>query len=166
MLIRATLLSLALATPAAADLTMRFSEGAPKDRFTLTNSGACALPAMTVTLDLGTAPAGLIFDVTASGAGVEVFQPFELVAGADLLREVPVILDGDASITLPLRGLGVGQSVAFTIDVDDTGGGREITVNGSEIEGASLRAELEGETQTGTFTDAALATVKTAACTS
>ena len=166
MLIRATLLSLALATPAAADLTMRFSEGAPKDRFTLTNNGACALPVMTVTLDLGTAPAGLIFDVTASGAGVEVFQPFELVAGADLLREVPVILDGDASITLPLRGLGAGQSVAFTIDVDDTGGGREITVNGSEIAGASLRAEIEGKTQTGTFTTNAVATVSTAACTS
>jgi hypothetical protein len=164
MLIRAGLLSCVLATPAAADLTMRFSEGAPKDRFTLTNTGDCALPALVVTLDIGTAAAGLIFDTTASGAGVDVFQPFELVNGADVLSGTPEVTDGDTAISLPLRGLAAGQTVAFTIDVDDTGGGREITVSGSEISGASLRAMIGSEALTGTFTDQALATLKTGAC--
>lgn len=166
MLLRTVLIGLLLASPAAADLTVRFDEGAPKDRFTLTNTGDCALPAMNVTLDLGAAPVGLIFDVTASGAGVEVFQPFELVAGADRLSETPRVLDGDASIMLPLTGLAVGQSVAFTIDVDDTGGAREITVSGSEIEGAEVIARLGSQSMTGTFTDRATALVKTFTCTS
>lgn len=166
MLTRTALLCLVLASPAAADLSMQFREGAPKDRFTLTNTGDCALSAMTVTLDLGAAPAGLIFDTTASGAGVEVFQPFELVAGAELLRKTPAVLDGDAAIVLPLRGLAAGESVAFTIDVDDTGGAREITVNGSEIAGARLVAEIGGQTLSAPFTEDAVATVKTYSCTS
>lgn len=153
-------------TPAVADLSVSFREGAPKDRFTLTNTGSCALPAMQVTLDLGTAPAGLIFDVTASGAGVQVFQPFELVAGAEHLGDLPRVLDGDSAIALDTTGLGAGQSIAFTIDVDDTGGGREITVSGSEIAGARVQVALNGETLEGRFDERAQARIKMAACTS
>lgn len=154
------------AAPAFADLTVTFDEGAPKDRFTLTNTGGCALPATAVTLDLGTAPAGLIFDVTASGAGVQVFQPFELVVGADNLTSVPQVLDGDSAIRLDLTGLGVGQSVAFTIDVDDTGGAREITVSGSEIAGATVMMTRAGMNQTARFDASARAVLPLAACTS
>ncbi|WP_370401702.1 aggregation factor core [Sulfitobacter sp. JB4-11] len=166
-MIRLTLCTLMLsATAAAADLTVRFEEGAPKDRFTLTNTGDCALPAMVVTLDLGTAPAGLIFDVTGAGAGVQVFQPFEVVAGADALIEVPRVLDGDTAVRLRLSGLAAGADVAFTVDVDDTGGGREITVTGSEIAGASLRVALGGGMQSGVMDATARATVPLDACTS
>ncbi|MEM6941409.1 MAG: aggregation factor core [Pseudomonadota bacterium] len=145
---------------------MRFTEGAPKDRFTLTNTGGCDLPAMTVTLDIGASPAGLIFDVTAQGAGVEVFQPFELVAGAALLREMPKVTDGDAAIVLALHALAPGQGVAFTIDVDDTGGAREITVNGSEIAGAEVSATLAGKTRLARFTDQGTALLPTPPCVS
>ncbi|KIN64779.1 putative aggregation factor core [Sulfitobacter noctilucicola] len=164
MLRLATTILALTATSAFADLTMQFDEGAPKDRFTLTNAGDCALPAMQVVLDIGTAPAGLIFDVTGSGAGVQVFQPFELVAGADTLSATPKVVDGDSAVMLDLRGLAPSRSVAFTIDVDDTGGGREITVNGSEISGATFRATLDGETLTGTFDDRAAARIPLAAC--
>lgn len=150
------------ATAAAADLTVRFDEGAPKDRFTLTNTGGCALPAGTVTIDLGTAPAGLIFDVTGSGAGVEVFQPFEVTSGAENLTRLPRVSDGQSAVTLDLKGLGSGATVSFTIDVDDTGGGREITVSGSEIAGASVR--VGGIESAGLFESNAQATVKIAAC--
>ncbi|MFK7835107.1 MAG: aggregation factor core [Sulfitobacter sp.] len=164
---RLSALALILCTSAAqADLTVRFDEGAPKDRFTLTNTGDCAVPAARVTLDLGTAPAGLIFDVTGTGAGVEVFQPFELVAGAENLNVLPTVLDGDTAIELDLRGLGQGQSVAFTIDVDDTGGGREITVSGSEIAGATVRAAMGTKTEEASFTERAQAVIPVASCTS
>jgi hypothetical protein len=167
MMLRLTACVLALTTGMAhADLLMEFDEGAPKDRFTLTNTGTCAAGPMVVTLDLGTAPAGLIFDVTGSGAGVEVFQPFELVAGAGNLVTLPRILDGDTMVKLDLRGLGAGRSVAFTIDVDDTGGGREITVSGSEIARASLRAQIAGQTLEGTFYKNAQARISHSACTS
>ena len=154
------------ATTALADLTLRFDEGAPKDRFTLTNTGDCPLPAMQVTLDLGTAPSGLIFDVTGAGAGVEVFQPFELVAGAEFLSDTPTVLDGDSAIALNLRGLAPLQTVAFTIDVDDTGGGREITVSGSEIAGATLKATIGGKGSTAAFTKGAIAALSMDNCTS
>ena len=166
-MLRLSALALILSSSAAlADLTVRFSEGAPKDRFTLTNTGDCPLPMMRVTLDLGAAPAGLIFDVTGAGAGVEVFQPFELVAGAEHLTGLPAVLDGDSAIALDFNGLGTNQSVAFTIDVDDTGGGREITVDGSEITGAVIRAELGGQTLEGTFDASATASIPVAGCTS
>lgn len=166
-MIRLTLCTLLLsATTAIADLAVRFDEGAPKDRFTLTNTGACALPAMVVTLDLGTAPAGLIFDVTGAGAGVEVFQPFEVVSGGDTLIEVPEVLDGDNAIQLKLTGLAAGADVAFTVDVDDTGGGREITVSGSEIAGASVQMTMGGVMQSGVMDATARATLPVGACTS
>ena len=161
-----SILTLLGATAAQADLSVTFSEGAPKDRFALTNTGDCTLPAGTATIDIGTSPAGLIFDVTSAGAGVEVFQPFDVVAGADTLRSLPRVTDGDSAITLKMKALGVGQSIAFTIDVDDTGGAREITVNGSEIAGASVRVTL-GDTQaTGTFDTSAKAQVQTSGCSS
>lgn len=161
-----TLISLTLlsATAAQAELTVRFSEGAPKDRFTLTNTGDCALPRGTLTVDLGSAPAGLIFDVTATGAGVQVFQPFVVVAGADALNRLPQVKDGDSAITLEMNSLAAGQSIDFTIDVDDTAGARETTVNGSEIAGATIRATLDGVQSSGTFDTSATAIAKMALC--
>lgn len=154
------------ASSAQADLAVRFIEGAPKDRFTLTNTGDCALPAFSVLFDIGAAPSGLIFDVTASGAGVEVFQPLALVAGQDMLRNTPVVKDGESAILFDLKGLGIGQSLAFTIDVDDTGGGREITVNGAEIQGALVTATFETTALTGMLDETARATIATAPCSS
>ena len=154
------------ATTATADLAVTFVEGAPKDRFILTNIGKCPLPAMDVTLDLGTAPAGLIFDVTGQGAGVEVFQPFEMVLGAEHLSGVPVVQDGDAAIRLSLRGLGPEQTVSFTIDVDDTGGGRQTIVDGAEIAGAVVRAVMPSAAPSAGFDASARAVLPFAACVS
>ena len=71
--------AMVVSTPAAADIVVRFDEGAPKDSFTITNADNCALPLTAITIDLAGSAAGLIFDVTGSGAGVSVFQPFQLV---------------------------------------------------------------------------------------
>ena len=117
-----------------------------------------------MTVDLGTAPAGLIFDVTAAGAGVEVFQPFDVVAGASALSSLPRVADGDSAVTLDINGLAPGKSIAFTIDVDDTGGGREITVNGSEISGATIKVTLDGVTTMGAFDLSAKAHAATPTC--
>ena len=124
-------------SPAVADVNVEFVEGAPKDRFILTNSGRCSIEAMAVTLDLSTSASGVIFDVTGSGAGVEVFQPFEIVTGESYVSAIPAVADGDRAVTLQLDRLPAGQSVAFTIDVDDTRGTRGITVSDSELRGAT-----------------------------
>ncbi|MCP4824563.1 MAG: aggregation factor core [Shimia sp.] len=122
-----------------ADLHVRFIEGAPKDRFEITNHSACTISSSTITLDLASSQGALIFDVTGNGAGVEVFQPFEIVSGREALATLPTILDGQNAVDLPISTLVSGASIAFTIDVDDTLGAREVTVTGSEISGATVK---------------------------
>mgnify|MGYP006174835655 CR=1 FL=1 len=158
------LLSTALtcaAASAAADIGVRFIEGAPKDRFEITNLGKCALVATDVVIDLRGSAAGLVFDVTGAGAGVEVFQPFELVSGADALASPSRVADGDRQITLSVRRLAPAGRIAFTIDVDDTVGPRGITVSDSEIEGAVVRVSAAGAGSTGRFSRQGEALVKT-----
>ena len=87
--------AVALSSPATADLQVEFVEGAPKDRFVFTNVGDCALGAGQFEIDFVNSSAGLIFDVTNEGAGVEVFQPFEITVGAEYLTSQPLITDGD-----------------------------------------------------------------------
>lgn len=147
-----------------ADLHVRFVEGAPKDRFEITNHGACAISSSTITLDLTTSQGALIFDVTSNGAGVEVFQPFEIVAGRDALVTLPTIVDGQSTVELPISALDTGASIAFTIDVDDTLGAREITVTGSEISGATVQLVGADARQTAAFDTEAKAQVTGPTC--
>ena len=134
----ALILSVA-ATAASADFSARFVEGAPKDTFRLQNGGVdCIDGPLSVEFDLTGSAGKLIFDVTEQGAGVEVFQPFELVAGKDKVVSASPVADGDKALRLDLSALPAGAEVAFTIDVDDTIGAREITVGRSEIVGATV----------------------------
>jgi hypothetical protein len=137
--------------PTVADVNVEFLEGAPKDKFILTNVGICDLTDLEVTLDLTGSTSGLIFDVTDGGPGVEVFQPFQVVSGQGLLAGTPNVADGDKSVTLLLKTFGQGQSVAFTIDVDDTSGTREITVSKGEICGATVIIATSTEKFFGSF---------------
>ncbi len=152
------------AAPTFADVIVNFDEGAPKDRFTIINTGSCPLGDVSVVLDLGASSAGLIFDVTETGAGVSVFQPLELVAGQEFLISVPEVRDGDDSITLPINALDPGQSIAFTIDVDDTKGTSATMVSGAEIRGAEVRIDAGDAQAQGSFSDEAVAIVSYSSC--
>lgn len=150
---------------AQAQLSVEFRESAPKDRFIITNSGGCDVSA-NVSIDLANSAGKLIFDTTSQGAGVEVFQPFEIVAGADNLKNQPNIIDGDKSVELMIQSLGINDSVAFTIDVDDTLAQSDlgqIRVSGSEIKGATVLVAKNG-VQSGTFGSNGLAQVILGAC--
>ncbi|MFK7874287.1 MAG: aggregation factor core [Paracoccaceae bacterium] len=151
------------ALPAYADVRATFTESAPKDRFEITNDGTCALQGVSVTLDLSTSAAGLIFDVTSSGAGVEVFQPFQLITGGALVANPPQLRDGMNEVTLDIPNFPAGASIVFTIDVDDTrvqSDLGQIRVSGSEIEGAYLRVNDQQDS----FSNRGRARVATSAC--
>jgi len=150
--------------PAYAGVQVRFVEGAPKDRFVIENVGTCAVQASTVRIDLADSTGRLVFDVTAAGAGVEVFQPLEFVQGSEALRALPSVVDGQDAIALEIAALAVGEEISFTIDVDDTIGQREITVTGSEIEGGTVSYLKGSETTSATFTKDAVAKVAIADC--
>ena len=152
------------ASQAMADIEARFIEGAPTDRFTISNQGACNIGPAVITINLQGSASGLIFDVTDQGAGVQVFQPLRVVSGASLLSESPTVKDGDTMVSLSILGLEKGQSVAFTIDVDDTMGGREITVSGSEIAGAAVQISANGKKASGDFNSNAVASAPWTDC--
>lgn len=158
------LTAMVLASPSYADLQVQFIEGAPKDRFVIKNIGACDLGAAEFVIDFAASNAGLIFDVTGEGAGVEVFQPFEITAGAQYFSNMPTVSDGDQRATLSLNGLGQGETIAFTIDVDDTGGSREITVSDSEISGTTVSLRAGSETYNGVMNEDAQVVVNSADC--
>jgi len=152
------------AASAQAGLRASFFEGAPKDRFQIRNESGCVLKDAEVLVDLSTSTAGLIFDVTDQGAGVEVYQPLEMVAGSTALANIPNVEDGQSSIRLEVAELEPGEAIAFTIDVDDTLGTRAITVSGAEIAGASVSVMQDGDRTSGVFTERAEATLAVADC--
>ena len=153
-----------MASPCFADLQVQFYEGAPKDRFVVTNEGACTIETAQITIDLSESTGGLIFDVTEAGSGVEVFQPFVVVAGSKHLVSLPEVQDGDQIISLNLVSFGASESVAFTIDVDDTAGARQITVSGSEMQGATVSALLGSQKFQAAFGDVPEIMLETGAC--
>ncbi len=152
------------ATFANADLSVRFIEGAPKDTFKFENTGSCSISNAEILLNLSTSTAGLVFDVTSQGAGVEVFQPFEIVEGTAALNKIPMVSDGQSKILLNVATLAAGDSISFTIDVDDTKGQREITVSGSEIAGATVDFTNATQSASAAFSPSATADLAVVGC--
>jgi len=119
-----------------ADIVVNFIESAPKDIFVIKNTGQCDFDNLTVEIDLSDSAGQLIFDTTATGAGVEVFQPFEVRKGEVRLLSNNQVEDGERSLSVGIPTLSPEASVSFTIDVDDTLTQSElgnIRVSGSEI---------------------------------
>lgn len=161
-------LALLLTSVAQANIEVRFSEGAPKDRFTISNQGKCSLKNLTVDLDLSKSQGKLIFDVTGAGAGVEVFQPFEVTEGKLKLASGTRVKDGDSGMSLSIESLKPSQRVSFTIDVDDTlpnGALGMIRVAGSEIKGGTVSVKAGNlKPANSTFGDNSIAVVPTTNC--
>ncbi len=159
-----TIGTLLIASPSYADIQVQFLEGAPKDRFVITNIGECDIGTAEFVVDFAASNAGLIFDVTGAGAGVEGFQPFEVSVGAQYLAAHPSISDGDQRATLDIAGLGQNKIIAFTIDVDDTNGTREITISDSEINGTIVSLHMKNNTYSAVLTANAQVVLKTPTC--
>ncbi len=164
MIRTATCLLMLCAGSAQADLSLRFVEGAPSDRFVLTNTGNCPLAEATLTLDIGAAPAGLLFDAMPGGAGVDSYQPFEVIEGRGALLGLPELADGDTVLSLNLAGLEAGGIVSFSLDVDDTGTGLPETIADSEIAGTMVTLVMGETTLEVAFSDQASAVIPIAPC--
>jgi len=135
---------------AQANLQVNFVESAPKDRFVIQNIGQCDLSNINVEIDLSNSVGKLYFDTTASGAGVEVFQPFEANDSNLQLVSASIVGDGDTSLTVQIGKLAADTKVSFTIDVDDALTDSRlgnIRVTGGELDGAQVRFKgaLSGE---------------------
>lgn len=163
------LLSLLFASAGAtADLNIRFVESAPKDWFAITNAGECPLTDLVVELDLSTTTGKLIFDTTASGAGVEVFQPFEVREGNIALHSSAAVEDGETLLAVIVSELLPQQTASFTIDVDDTlkdSALGMIRVTGAEIEGGRATVSwADVSPLSGKFDDKGMLDIKVGGC--
>lgn len=152
---------------ASADTVVRFLEGAPKDKFIIENTSSCDTGTFELTIDLSGSQAGLIFDTTASGAGVEVYQPLEIAQGQDYAAQTPQIRDGETELGVSLKNLPASKQVIYTIDVDDTQAASDlgqIRVSGAEITGATVRLLQDGTNTEATFDATGVAQIKTNSC--
>ena len=138
-------LTLFLTQSVKANIEVNFVESAPKDRFVIKNTGECVLKELTLEIDLSQSDGRLIFDTTATGAGVDVFQPFEVREEGIELISSGGVKDGDAALSLGIGSLPPGKSVSFTIDVDDTLPKSELgntRVAGPEIKNGLVKINL------------------------
>jgi len=154
---------------AKADLAVTFKEAAPKDRFIVENRSQCDLRNFGLKIDLRGSEAGLLFDTTPGGAGLNVAQPFEVVEGAESVSAPITVADGDRVAQVQLRGLPMKSRIIFTVDVDDSliDGlmGRTMVAN-SEIAGATVVLSMpEGVPVTAAFTEDGMATAPIGGCT-
>jgi len=155
---------LALTTTASANLSLEFREGAPKDRFIVSNIGDCTLTDMAITIDFKDSAGKLIFDITNEGAGVEVFQPFEIESGSKFLTQTPDVVDGQTQITLNMTAFEAGKKIVASTDLDDTVGTREITVTASEFSGTVVNVTIDGNVYTTKMNDKPEAVVELNGC--
>ena len=146
-----------------ANIEVRFNESAPKDIFTLENLSECNFSDVMLEIDLSNSAGKLIFDTTATGAGVQVFQPFEVRHGSITLTSAAEVRDGESALSVRIDQVNAGNSVSFTIDVDDTlprGELGNIRVSGSEIEGGAVYLSLpDKDSVAANFSKDATATV-------
>ena len=153
---------------ALANIDVAFIEGAPKDRFVIKNTSSCELNNLTVDIDLTSTVGRLIFDTTSSGAGVEVFQPFEVTKGAIKVISSDGVKDGDNKLSISIQSLPASQYVSFTIDVDDTlvkSSRGNIIISGSEIENGMVKVSSATIDQAvGKFNSASKASIALPAC--
>ncbi|MFK7962866.1 MAG: hypothetical protein AB8C46_02770 [Burkholderiaceae bacterium] len=139
-----------------------FIEGAPIDRLLVTNQSEDGWSIEQVTWDLAPSAGQVIFDTTATGAGVEVFQPFRQLnandtrrAGGQLtnddelavLASEPTVTDGDQSVAIDFKTFGAQQVFGMSIDVDDQIASRQTIVDRSEMQGATIQAVFVHESK-------------------
>jgi len=125
--------------------SIRFIEGAPRDRFFIANNSSETWDITAINVDLSASAGNLFFDVTGDGAGVEVFQPFRTENGEAKLREQPRVDDGQQSILLSFSTFSPDQEYVFSIDIDDQLTQSElgqIRVSGGEMQGATLTLNI------------------------
>ena len=136
----ATPLSSASAQAPVGMVQVRFVESVPADTFLFTNTGDCDLGRSEVWLDLRPSIAGLVFDVSESGAGLDRFHRLEITEGGEFIHRVSKLKDGSTALHFQLERLPVGGTIAFKADIDDTLSPKDSRGGNTRV----LESELEG----------------------
>lgn len=148
---RVTALLLCLARPAFGEgLDVRFQDGAPFDRLTVFNQG-CPLSAATITLDFTSSNGRIVIDTHYGGLGSRDPSDVILQEGNATVRPVA---DGDRILRIDTESIPALSAITVSMDVDDTISSFEdarVYADGSEIAGATIQIEINGETAIATL---------------
>ena len=101
------------APPCVHEVSMVFTESAPRDRFEIRNDSSAGQRIQRLTLDLSPSAGKLIFDTIEGGTGVEVFQPFRIEPGEAQLKGSPVVQDGSDRLTLDFTPVRARPALPF-----------------------------------------------------
>lgn len=141
LLAAASPLLVAAQSTCTVDVSFAFTESAPRDRFEFRNESSAGQSIQRLRLALARSAGRLFFDTVQGGAGVDVFQPFQVDSGDARLAADPAVKDGDDRLELVFERFEPGQRFQFSIDVDDRLGDSDMgptRVSGREMEGAVL----------------------------
>ena len=126
-------------------IALVFTESAPRDMFEIRNGSSTGQRIQRLALDLAPSAGRLVFDTSAGGTGVDVFQPFRAETGLAKLADAPEVKDGADRLELTFARFDAGQRFRFSIDVDDrltTSDMGQTRVSGREMAGAVLTVVL------------------------
>jgi hypothetical protein len=150
-------------TPGFADVSVRFIEDYPTDRFEFVQRDTCATGPVAFVVELAGAEAGLLFDTAENGAGFERAAPFTALENARRLVGTPVIEDGSTTLAVVLHDFAPGERFSFSIDLDDTRTDSfqgQTQVSEAEMTGVMVSAFLaNGEERAAWFADARSTTI-------
>lgn len=154
------------AGPAPAEIRVTYQDLSP-DIITIRNGSAFDLGPFELTVDLGTSPAGLIFDVSGTGAGFAGWAPLSVIAGGEQVLAIGEVTDGDTRLVVRLDFLAGHGTVAIAVDVDDTDPASALgptIIAPSEIAGATAHVSHGGPPVSATFGPDGLAVLPLEAC--
>lgn len=143
--------SSASAEPCGPHITVDFMESSP-DFVDIANRSAPGWSLVSLRIDLGGSRGQLFFDTDAAGDGVSMHQPFAGHAGqgdAVRLERLSGPDDGGQVMILEFAGFDAGHDFSFEIDLDDRLANSmlgQTHVDGSELAGARITADLRGPT--------------------
>lgn len=161
-------LFLAITGAAHADVTVRFEEDAPKDRFVITNQSNCTFGRGKLIIDLSPSSRGLLFDTLRGGDGENVAQPVEIASAHKLVATVAPVRDGAQSVELSFRSFPSNGQLVMTVDVDDSLKSGPMGVQmiaGSEMSGARVIINLlDGTARAAVFNSQGAARVPASDC--
>ena len=142
-----------------AQVSIRYVDAAP-DRFSFTLDGACPLGPATFRIDLTGSRAGLLIDMSGGGSVREL----TVVSGAERVTALPQPQDGATEFEIELSEMVPGETIAVTIDLDDTRSARPTIIRGWEIEGVRAEISAAGASASAEFAASGVAVLPFSPC--
>ena len=150
----------------AGEITVRFEEDAPKDRFVISNSSYCSLDNVDLELNLVGSGGRLVFDTAPEGD--RIYQSTRVDVKNSSILDLPVIDEGQTALLLSFATIGSQGQAVIEVDVDDLTNAmndEEVTLTSEAIAGTMISlVDLKGAKMVSQFNENAEAVIEGVTC--